>query len=94
MEALISKGAVAADVKVLNFKTTEVDGKSSIELDLNSEFASYVKNMGTTGEYYAIGSVCNTFLKSYDCQQIKITVDGQELTTGHAEYPGYMTAFE
>ena len=33
-------------------------------------------------------------LSAYDCEQVKITVEGQTLATGHAEYPGYMTKFE
>lgn len=94
LNALISKGAVAADVQILAFNTVTVDDKPTIEIDFNSAFATFVTNMGSTGEYFAIGSICNTFLNAYDCEQIKITVEGQTLTTGHAEYPGYMTTFE
>lgn len=93
LKALIDKGAVAADVETVSFKITSVDDKATIELDFNSEFASYVSSMGSTGEYYVMGSVCNTFLDAYDCEQIKITVKGKPLSTGHAEYPGYMTKF-
>ncbi len=94
LEALISKGAVAADVQILSFNTITVDNKPTIEIDFNSAFSTFVTNMGTAGEYFSIGSVCNTFLNAYNCEQIKITVEGQTLTTGHAEYPGYLTAFE
>ena len=92
--ALIEKGAVAADVQILSFETTTVEEKSTIELDLNDAFSSYISNMGSTGEYYVMGSVCNTFLDAYDCEQIQITVNGETLSTGHAEYPGYMTEFK
>lgn len=94
LQTLIAKGAVAGDVQVLDLETVTVDGKASLELDMNQAFAAYVSNMGTAGEYYVVGSVCNTFLDAYDCEQIKITVEGKTLTTGHAEYPGYMTVFE
>ena len=94
LEALIEKGAVAADVQILSFETTTVEDKSTIVLDLNDAFSSYISNMGSTGEYYVMGSVCNTFLDAYDCEQIQITVDGKTLSTGHAEYPGYMTEFK
>ena len=94
LNALISKGAVAADVQILAFNTVTVDNKPSVEIDFNPTFSTFVTNMGSTGEYFAIGSVCNTFLNAYNCEQIKITVEGQTLTTGHAEYPGYLTAFE
>lgn len=93
LNVLVDKGAMAADVRILSFETKTVDGKTTIELDFSSEFSSYVSSMGSTGEYYVMGSVCNTFLDAYDCEQIKIMVEGQVLSTGHAEYPGYMSKF-
>ena len=94
LNALIEKGAVAADVQILSFETTTVEDKSTIVLDLNDAFSSYISNMGSTGEYFVMGSICNTVLGAYDCEQIQITVDGKTLSTGHAEYPGYMTEFK
>ena len=93
LNALIEKGAIAADVEILSFETTTVDGKSTILLDFKDAFASYISSMGSTGEYFVMGSICNTFLDAYDCEQIQVTVDGDTLSTGHAEYPGYMTTF-
>ena len=93
LNALIEKGAIAADVEILSFETTTVDGKSTILLDFNDAFVSYISSMGSTGEYFVMGSICNTFLDVYDCEQIQVTVDGDTLSTGHAEYPGYMTTF-
>ena len=92
--ALVSQGALTADVAENSFTVNTVDGKASIELDLNSAFAAYVSNMGSTGEYYAVGALVNTFLDAYECEQIRITVDGEVLSTGHAEYPGYLARFE
>ena len=93
LNTLIEKGAIAADVEILSFETTTVDGKSTILLDFNDAFVSYISSMGSTGEYFVMGSICNTFLDAYDCDQIQIKVDGDTLSTGHAEYPGYMTTF-
>ena len=92
--ALVSKGALTADIAENSFTMSTVDGKASIELDLNSAFATYVSNMGSTGEYYTVGALVNTFLDAYECEQIRITVDGEVLATGHAEYPGYLARFE
>lgn len=92
--ALVSQGALTADVAENSFTVNTVEGKASIELDLNSAFAAYVSNMGTTGEYYTVGALVNTFLDAYECEQIRITVDGEALSTGHAEYPGYLARFE
>lgn len=92
--ALVSQGALTADVAENSFTMNTVDGKASIELDLNSAFAAYVSNMGSAGEYYTVGALVNTFLDAYECEQIRITVDGEALSTGHAEYPGYLARFE
>lgn len=94
LEALVSKGALTADVQENFFTIKMVDDKESIELDLNKAFATYISNMGSTGEYYVVGALCNTFLNAYECEQIRITVDGEVLSTGHAEYPGYLAKFE
>lgn len=94
LNALIEKGAIAADVEVMSLETTTVDGKQTLLLDLNDAFASYISSMGSTGEYFVMGSICNTFLDAYDCDLIQITVGGDTLSTGHAEYPGYMSKFE
>ncbi|MCI9227316.1 MAG: hypothetical protein HFG86_04705 [Dorea sp.] len=93
LNALVDKGVVTADVKILSLEVKEVDGKDTIEVDFNNAFGSYISSMGTSGEYYIMGGVCNTFLDAYECEQIKITVEGGILETGHAEYPGYMTKF-
>lgn len=93
LDALIAAGAVSDEVKVLSFNKSTIDGKDTLVLDLNSAFSAYVLSMGTAGEYYAIGSVCNTFLDAYFGDQIKITVEGATLETGHADYPGYLTKF-
>ncbi|WP_101695482.1 GerMN domain-containing protein [Dorea phocaeensis] len=93
-EQLIANGTLPADVQALSCKKTEVDGVTSLDLDMNQAFQKFLQSMGTAGEYVVMGSVTNTFLNAYDCEQVKITVEGQTLATGHAEYPGYMTKFE
>ena len=94
VNALIEKAVLSSDVQVLKCDKQTVDGVESLDVDFNEAFGTYVSSMGTTGEYYTIGSVVNTFLDAYDCEQIKITVEGNTLETGHAEYPGYMNRFE
>jgi hypothetical protein len=93
LSALVDKGVITSDIEVHSFQTTTVEGRASIEIDFNNAFASYVMSMGSTGEYYIMGSICNTFLSAYDCEQIKITVEGAVLETGHKDYPGYMNTF-
>ena len=94
VNALIEKSVLSSDVQVLKCDKQTVDGVESLEIDFNEAFGAYVCSMGTTGEYYTIGSIVNTFLDAFDCEQIKITIEGNTLETGHAEYPGYMNRFE
>ena len=72
----------------------ELEGTVRNVVDFNGAFGVYVSSKGTTGEYYTIGSIVNTFLDAYGCEKIKITVEGNTLETGHNDYPGYMDRFE
>lgn len=94
VNALVQKSALSSDIQVLKCEEQTVDGVKSLNVDFNEAFGTYVGSMGTTGEYYTIGSVVNTFLDAYGCEQIKITAEGNTLESGHAEYPGYMNRFE
>lgn len=94
VNALVQKSALSSDIQVLKCEEQTVDGVKRLNVDFNEAFGTYVGSMGTTGEYYTIGSVVNTFLDAYGCEQIKITVEGNTLESGHAEYPGYMNRFE
>ncbi len=94
VKVLIEKSVLPSDVQVLKCDKQTIDGVESLEIDFNEAFGAYVCSMGTTGEYYTIGSIVNTFLDAYGCEKVKITVEGNTLETGHAEYPGYMNRFE
>lgn len=94
VKELVEKSVLTSDIKVNNFETVNVDGKQSINLDFNQAFDTFINGKGSTGEYYTIGSIVNTFLDAYSCERIKITVEGGTLETGHTDYPGYMSRFE
>ncbi|MEG0356051.1 MAG: GerMN domain-containing protein [Lachnospiraceae bacterium] len=94
LENLIAKKALPTGVTVVSCQETRKDGEKAIDLDLSQNFGTYVNTLGTSGEYIAIGSVCNTFLNAYSSQKIHVTVAGNILETGHAEYPGYMGVFQ
>lgn len=94
VKVLIEKSVLPSDIQVLKCDKQTIDGVKSLDADFNEAFGAYVCSMGTTGEYYTIGSIVNTFLDAYGCEKIKITVEGNTLESGHAEYPGYMNRFE
>ena len=91
---LKKKGMLSEDVQVNSFEETEDEGEKALKLDLNQVYLQQLQAMGSTGEYMIMGSVCNTFLDACGCNKIQVTTDGQEIVTGHAEYPGYNGKFE
>ena len=93
LSQLAAAGVLPSDTTVLSFTKKEKDGEQVIDLDLSEKFGTYIKEMGSSAEYLVIGSICNTYLDVYHCAKIHITVNGEMLATGHAEYPGYMTRF-
>lgn len=93
LSQLAAAGVLPSDTMVLSFTKKEQDAEQVIDLDLSEKFGSYIKEMGSSAEYLVIGSICNTYLDVYHCAKIHITVNGEMLATGHAEYPGYMTRF-
>lgn len=94
VKVLIEKSVLPSDIQVLKCDKQTIDGVKSLDVDFNEAFGAYVCSKGTTGEYYTIGSIVNTFLDAYGCEKVKITVEGNTLETGHAEYPRYMNRFE
>ena len=93
LKALVDKGVLPVDASLLSFKEFEKDNEKLLELDFSDKFITYIKTLGTSAEYYIVGSICNTFLDAYGSDKIHITVNGDVFTTGHAEYPGYMGKF-
>lgn len=94
LHEMIMNDVLVEGIEILDFQTLEEEGDSAIEIDFNDVFSEHLSKQGSTGEYYCLGSVCNTFLDAYDCELIKITVAGEELATGHNVYPNYMGKFE
>lgn len=91
VEALIDELAkvniVSLDTKVRSVYVDENNTKL-LHLDMSREFGEYVSMMGTAGEYIVIGGLVDTFLDAYGCENVKITVEGKTLETGHAAYDG------
>ncbi|MDD3137456.1 MAG: GerMN domain-containing protein [Lachnospiraceae bacterium] len=94
VEQLISKSILTPEVKLLSCKESTIDGVKALDLNFSSTLDTFMNNVGSSAEYYVVGSICNTFLEAYNAEKIKITVEDGAFETGHAEYPGYMFKFE
>ena len=93
VNALVQKSVLSSDVRVLKYEEQTADGVKSLDVDFNEAFGAYVCSMGTTGEYYTIGSVVNTFLDAYGCEKIKITVEGNTLESGALQSAIYISTY-
>lgn len=65
--------------------SAELDG-TQLNLDLNEAFLTQIYACGTTGEAMLMGSLVNTFFSAYGCERIMVTVNGEIIHSGHADY--------
>ena len=89
---LIGEGVLSGECK-MNSCNVDQEQKT-IDLDVDSGTGSYIRSMGTTGEQQILTCITKSFLKTYGCERLKITENGQPLETGHTVLEGYMTADE
>lgn len=66
----------------------------SITLNFSEEFLTQLCEQGSSGEYYMIGSLVNTFIGAYDVKQIIILVNGEIFESGHIYYDSPLTWYE
>lgn len=69
---------------VNNFNIETVDNLKTIYLDLNSNFVNY--GLGSSAEISTLDCLANTFLENYDCNRLKLTINGNEYESGHLSF--------
>ncbi len=74
-------------VKVNSLKSS--GGK--LQLDLSSEFLTWLESVGADKEGGVIAAVAATFMDAFDAEGVMITVNSQPLETENGSYLGYMT---
>ena len=92
-KALTEQGILASGTKVLSLKQSTQDGKELLDIDFNEKFRETLFSLGTSGERIFMGSVINTFLRAYDADAVKITVEGGALESGHIIYDKYQNFY-
>lgn len=90
VDLLIEQKVVPEGTKVRNFKRSG----GVITLDLSKEFEEEARSLGSTGEYVLVGSLVNTFLTTYEAQEMDLTTEGRDLATGHNIYDYNLEFFE
>ncbi|MDR1017921.1 MAG: GerMN domain-containing protein [Lachnospiraceae bacterium] len=94
IDELAKHNMVSTDLIANSVTTTTNNGDKAIILDVSSNFSDFLSERGSTGEWFSMGSVVNTFLDAYDADYIKITVDGNNITGGSADYTGFQKDYE
>ena len=87
---LVGAGAIPDSVTVVSFGEDQGEKGLILKLDLSSNFAEGLLNMGTAGEYLTMGSVVNSFLDTYQADGIEITAGGAVIETGHTSFEGVL----
>lgn len=78
IDKFIEEGFIAKGTKVNKFKQVSED---VYNLDLSSEF--YELNFGSSAEALLLDSIANSFIEKFDIEKLKLTVDGDNYTSGH-----------
>lgn len=91
---LVGAGAIPGSVTVVSFGEDQGENGLILKLDLSSNFAEGLLNMGTAGEYLTMGAVVNSFLDTYQADGIEITAGGTVIETGHTSFEGVLNHFD
>ena len=91
---LVGAGAIPDSVTVVSFGEDQGENGLILKLDLSSNFAEGLLNMGTAGEYLTMGAVVNSFLDTYQADGIEITAGGTVIETGHTSFEGVLNHFD
>jgi len=84
---------VSIDTKAQEFEVKEADGKKIIYLDLSKQFKDYMNMMGKDGEYIVIAGLTNTFLSTYQGDELHLTVNQSPLLSNHNHYDKPLTFY-
>ena len=66
---------------------------SALSLDMDEAFLAGLRQSGSTGESMYLGSLVNTFLDNFNCETVRVTVEGKTFSTAHADYDKPLQAF-
>lgn len=91
---LVGAGAIPDSVTVVSFGEDQGENGLILKLDLSSNFAEGLLNMGTAGEYLTMGAVVNSLLDTYQADGIEITAGGTVIETGHTSFEGVLNHFD
>ena len=81
VKAMIENNMLQKGVEVNSAKVTEIDGVRTLVVDMNDKFINF--NQGSTAESLTLRCFANSLVKTFKVEQVKLTVDGQNYSSGH-----------
>ena len=91
LEQLTLANVLNEGTEINSFSKESVDSQVVLTIDFNDEFGNKIYSMGSSGEFLTVGSVVNTFLKAYEADVFRFTVNGEVFESGHVIYDEPLT---
>ncbi len=82
IKELVNVGVIPDFIKINNVKIED----NTVYIDFNQDFSGFITTMGTAGESMIIKAIVNSYIKTYDMEQVQITCNNEILETGHNIY--------
>lgn len=82
LEALKTNGVMNKDAKILSYELKN----DTITIDFNKSVGTYFKKMGSAEESLKMQSMVKTLCENLKAKELKFTVEGEVLETGHQVY--------
>lgn len=89
LEALKEAGVLSDTCQVKDVSVDEAQKK--LDVDMDKGFGDYIRTMGTSGSELVLQCVVKSYASAYECNQVKITEEGNALDTGHTVLDGYIS---
>ena len=83
---LVEAKVIKEGTQINHFEKITENGKEYLVFDFNEKMGELLNSYGSSGEYVTMASIANTFLKAYDADFFKFTINGEIFESGHIIY--------
>lgn len=90
LEQLYDKKVLSEKVMINSFEVLD----DMVKIDLSENFIKLVSSTGSTGEYYMVGCLVNSFIDTYNVEKVEILVNGNTFESGHVLYDAPLNKYE
>lgn len=88
--SLYDEGVLSENVTLLSFDIND----ELVTINLSKNFQTLISSQGTTGEYFIIGCIANSFIDNYNVEKVQILVEGNTFESGHVLYNEPQTKYK